>query len=62
MRIVLALTAVLGLLGCAHSPEAPRRAACPNSEMASQCTSGGLQCEADEKNNCELCKCQRMAF
>jgi len=62
MRIVLALVTALGLLGCAHSPEAPQRVACPDSEMASQCTSGGLKCEADEKRSCQLCKCERMAF
>ncbi len=62
MRIALALAAVLSLFGCAHSPEAPQRPACPDSEMASQCTSGGLQCEADDKRSCELCRCVRMAF
>ncbi len=30
--------------------------------MASQCTSGGLKCEVDEKRSCELCRCERMVF
>ena len=62
MRIALALAAVLCLFGCVHSPEARQRAACPDSEMASQCTSGGLKCVADDKRSCELCRCERMAF
>jgi len=62
MRIALALAAALCFFGCAHAPEAAQRPACPDSEMASQCTSGGLKCEADEKRSCQLCRCERMAF
>jgi hypothetical protein len=60
MRIAFVILA-LCLLGCVHAPE-QRLARCPDSEMASQCTSGGLQCKQDEKRGCELCTCQRMAF
>ena len=62
MRFVFALLAAAALSGCAHSPEAPQRPSCPDSEMASQCTSGGLKCEPDEKRSCQLCKCERMVF
>jgi hypothetical protein len=62
MRIVLVVLASLSLLGCAHAPEASQRAKCPDSEKVSQCTSGGMKCELDEKRGCDLCKCERMVF
>jgi hypothetical protein len=62
MRIALALLASFWLFGCAHAPEEPKRPACPDSDWASQCTSGGLKCEADVKRSCELCKCEREVF
>ena len=30
--------------------------------MASQCNSGPLKCEVDEKRACELCRCERVVF
>jgi len=62
MRIILALFLAVGLCACAHSPDTSQRPRCPDSEMASQCTSGGLKCEVDEKRSCELCRCERMVF
>jgi hypothetical protein len=62
MRLALLLFAAAALLGCAHAPEGSPRPKCPDSEMASQCTSGGLKCEVDEKRSCELCRCERMVF
>jgi hypothetical protein len=63
MRLAFVIfAAVAALLGCAHAPEGPARPKCPESEMASQCTSGGLKCEVDEKRSCELCRCERTVF
>jgi len=63
MRIaLLALAAVLGLSACAHAPEASPHPRCPESEMASQCNSGPLKCQVDEKRVCELCRCERVVF
>jgi hypothetical protein len=62
MRIILALAFVLGLCACVHAPETSQRPRCPDSEMASQCSSGGLKCEVDEKRACDLCRCERMVF
>ena len=60
---ILALAAALGLCACAHAPEpASQRPRCPESEMASQCNSGPLKCEVDEKRACELCRCERVVF
>ena len=30
--------------------------------MASQCNSGPLKCQVDEKRVCELCRCERVVF
>jgi len=63
MRIaLLALATVLGLSACAHAPEASQHPRCPESEMASQCNSGPLKCQVDEKRVCELCRCERVVF
>jgi hypothetical protein len=63
MRItLLALAAALGFCACAHAPEQSQRPRCPESEMASQCNSGPLKCEVDEKRACDLCRCERVVF
>ena len=59
---LLALAVALGLCACAHAPETSPRTPCPDSEMASQCNSGPLKCEVDEKRACELCRCERVVF
>jgi len=50
------------LLACAHAPDAGKRASCPDSETAGQCSSGGWSCKVDEKRGCELCSCEHMVF
>jgi hypothetical protein len=65
MRIVLVLLASLSLLSCAHTTSAggdPALPRCPESDKASMCTSGPLKCQVDEKQNCDLCRCERAVF
>ena len=56
------LIVAFALSACAHAPEPSQRPRCPDSEMASQCNSGPLKCEVDEKRACELCRCERVVF
>jgi len=64
MRIVFVVIVSLSLLSCAHTPSAggdslPR---CPESDKASMCSSGPLECKLDEKRSCDLCLCQHAVF
>ena len=64
MRIVLAVLTALTLLSCAHtnSEGASGKQRCPESDKASMCSSGPLKCELDEKQQCDLCKCEHYVF
>lgn len=60
MRSVLSALLLL-VCACAHAEPAPSLPRCPESDRTA-CSSGPLVCKVDEKQGCDLCKCQSEVF